>query len=292
MLKPLVKWAGGKRQLLSELVDRLPKKWETYYEPFVGGGALLIELYRRRMLKSAVISDLNGELINLYNVVKNCPYELIKILSNIEFKNEKDTYLKLRERFNEIIGNPKYSIERAALFLYLNKHCYNGLWRVNKAGKFNVPFGRYKSPNMPSRELILEFSNMLRNVQILNIDFEKAVSSAHKGDFVYFDPPYQPVSETAYFTDYTSKGFDYSEQKRLAKVCKRLTKKGVYVMVSNSNTDEIKNLYDSFYIFIVNANRFINSKADRRRGATEVIITNYKVERRNNISSYTLDVFI
>ncbi len=291
MLKPLVKWAGGKRQLLLELVKRLPKKWETYYEPFVGGGALLIELYKRRMLKSAVISDLNEELINLYNVVKNYPHELIETLNNTEFKNEKDTYLKLRERFNEIIGNPEYSIERAVLFLYLNKHCYNGLWRVNKAGKFNVPFGRYKNPSMPSQELILEFSNMLRNVEILNVDFEEAVSSARRGDFVYFDPPYQPVSETAYFTDYTSGGFDYSEQKRLAKVCKKLTKKGVYVMVSNSNTDEIKDLYYNFYIFIVNANRFINSRADKRKGATEVIITNYEIEKRNR-GVYTLDVFI
>ena len=291
MLKPLVKWAGGKRQLLLELVKRLPKKWETYYEPFVGGGALLIELYKRRMLKSAVISDLNEELINLYKVVKNYPHELIEMLSSTEFKNEKDTYLKLRERFNEIIGNPEYSIERAVLFLYLNKHCYNGLWRVNKAGKFNVPFGRYKNPSMPSQELILEFSNMLRNVEILNVDFEEAVSSAHRGDFVYFDPPYQPVSETAYFTDYTSGGFDYSEQKRLAKVCKKLTKKGVYVMISNSNTDEIKDLYDNFHISIVNANRFINSRADKRKGATEVIITNYEIEKRNR-GVYTLDVFI
>ena len=292
MLKPLVKWAGGKRQILPELMKRLPKNWETYYEPFVGGGALLIELYKRRMLKSAVISDLNEELINLYNVVKNYPHKLVEMLNNTEFKNERDTYLKLRERFNEIIGNPEYCIERAALFLYLNKHCYNGLWRVNKAGKFNVPFGRFKNPSMPSQELILEFSNMLRNVEILNVDFEKAVSSAYQGDFVYFDPPYQPVSETAYFTDYTSRGFDYSEQKRLAKVCKKLTKKGVYVMVSNSNTDEIKDLYDNFYIFIVNANRFINSKADRRRGATEVIITNYEIGRKSTVSSYTLDVFI
>jgi len=280
MLKPLVKWAGGKRQLLSELVKRLPENWKTYYEPFVGGGALLIELYRRKLLNSAVISDLNEELINLYNVVKNNPHELIETLKNEEFKNEKDAYLKLRERFNDIIGNPEQRIERAALFLYLNKHCYNGLWRVNKAGKFNVPFGRYKNPNMPSQKLILEFSNMLRSVEILNVDFERAVLSANEGDFVYFDPPYQPVSETAYFTDYTSNGFDYSEQRRLAKVCKKLTERGVYFMVSNSNTDEIKRLYDDFNIFVVNANRFINSKADKRTGATEVIVTNYEVEKR------------
>ncbi|KUJ94434.1 MULTISPECIES: DNA adenine methylase [Archaeoglobus] len=291
MLKPLVKWAGGKRQLLPELIKRVPSNWDTYYEPFVGGGALLIELYNQRRLKSAVISDLNEELINLYKVVKNNPAELIEALNNPHFKNEKETYLKLRKRFNEIIGNPEYSVERASLFLYLNKHCYNGLWRVNKKGKFNVPFGRYTNPSMPSEELILEFSKMLKNVEILNYDFEEAVKSSREGDFVYFDPPYQPVSDTAYFTDYTSQGFDYSEQKRLAKVCKKLSKRGVYVMVSNSNTDEIKELYDDFYIFVVNANRFINSKADRRKGATEVIITNYEIKGGEE-RMCTLDTFI
>jgi len=240
MLKPLVKWAGGKRQLLPELTKRLPEKWKTYYEPFVGGGALLIELYKKKMLKSAVISDLNEELINLYCVVKNRPYELIEMLSNADFKNEKETYLKLRERFNEIIGNPEYSIERAALLLYLNKHCYNGLWRVNKAGKFNVPFGRYKNPSMPSRKHILEFSSMLKSVEILNLDFEKAVSFASEGDFVYFDPPYQPVSETAYFTDYTSTGFDYSEQKRLAKVCDLRFHYGLLIQGVFSYLSEVK----------------------------------------------------
>lgn len=279
MLKPLVKWAGGKRQILPELIKRVPENWNVYYEPFIGGGALLIELYNRGKINFAVISDLNAELINLYKVIKYKPYELIAELKNTEFKNDRETYFKLRERFNEIIGNPEYSVERAALFVYLNRHCYNGLWRVNRSGKFNVPFGRYKNPSMPSDEAILEFSKMLEKVKIFNVDFEDAVKDAKKGDFVYFDPPYQPVSKTAYFTDYTSYGFDYSEQKRLARVAKELSKKGVYVMVSNSNTEEIKDLYADFHIFVINANRFINSRADKRKGAREVIITNYKIKK-------------
>ncbi len=238
----------------------------------------MVELYNRRKLSRAVISDLNGELINLYNVIKSKPDELIEVLKNKELKNEKSVYYKLRDRFNEIIGDPKYDVERATLFLYLNRHCYNGLWRVNKSGKFNVPFGRYKNPSMPSEKMILEFSKLLENVKILNVDFERAVETAKNGDFVYFDPPYQPVSETAYFTDYTSQGFDFSEQKRLAKVARKLSKKGVFVMISNSNTEEIRELYSGFNVVTVEANRFINSKADRRKGAAEVIITNYEIK--------------
>ncbi len=276
-LRPLVKWAGGKRQLLPELMSRTPPHWNVYYEPFVGGGALLVELYNRGVLGKATISDLNEELINLYTVVRDKPDELIEALKNDEFKNDRSTYLKLRKRFNEIMGKPEYRVERAALFIYLNRHGYNGLWRVNSKGEFNVPFGRYKNPSMPSPQLIFEFSRMLRNVEVLNVDFEEVVSKASKGDFVYFDPPYQPVSETANFTDYTSDGFDYSEQKRLAKVCRELTDRGVYVMVSNSYTQEVLDLYEGFYVHTVKANRFINSKADRRKGISEVIITNYEV---------------
>jgi DNA adenine methylase len=291
MLKPLVKWAGGKRQLLPELIKRIPKKWETYYEPFVGGGALLVELYNRRKLKTAVISDLNEELINLYNVIKTKPVELIRKLKIGDFRNEKSVYYMSRDRFNEIIGDPKYEVERASLFLYLNRHCYNGLWRVNKSGKFNVPFGRYRNPRIPSEKMIMEFSKLLENVKILNVDFERAIEAAKSGDFVYFDPPYQPVSETAYFTDYTSHGFDYSEQKRLAKVAKKLSKKGVFIMISNSNTEEIRELYTGFNVAVVEANRFINSKADRRKGASELIITNYPTENENlrfpKIESFT-----
>ena len=289
MLRPIVKWAGGKRQLLPELMRRLPPKWNTYYEPFIGGGALLVELYNKKLLTSTVISDLNEELINLYQVIKKYPLELIKQISSPDYKNDKETYLKQRERFNEIIGNSKFKVERAALFLYLNRHCYNGLWRVNKSGKFNVPFGRYKNPNMPSKELILEFSKMLEKVRIMSTDFENAVKSATKGDLVYFDPPYQPISSTAYFTDYTSKGFGFQEQERLARVFNELSDKGVFVILSNSESKEIYDLYKNHHLTVVEVNRAINSKGDKRTGAKEVIITNYLVKRKIKIK--TLDEF-
>jgi len=274
-LKPIVKWAGGKRQLLPELLKRLPEKWNYYFEPFVGGGALLVELYKQNRITKAVISDLNQELVNLYKVVKEKPLELIEILKLNSFKNEKEIYLKLRTRFNEIIGNQKYDIERAALFIYLNRHCYNGLWRVNKKGKFNVPFGKYKNPSMPSEDLIITFSRMLKKVEILYADFEETVKNARKDDFVYFDPPYQPISSTAHFTDYTTNGFNFSEQKRLAHVFKELSRKGVFVMMSNSDIENIRNIYSEYNIYVVQANRFINSNTKKRKGIHELIITNY-----------------
>ena len=280
-LKPLVKWAGGKRQLLSKLIEKLPAKWKNYYEPFVGGGALLVELYNRNLLKKAIISDLNKDLINLYNVVKYKPYDLIEALKDTKFKNDRETYIQLRERFNEIRDSHDNEVECAALFIYLNRHGYNGLWRVNKEGKFNVPFGKYKNPSMPDDDLILEFSKMLQNVEILNEDFEHAVRTAESGDFIYFDPPYLPISKTSNFTDYTSEGFDIEEQKRLARLCKELSDRRVYIMVSNSDTSEITKLYekyDDFYIYRVTSNRLINSKTDRRKGAREVIITNYEAK--------------
>ncbi len=275
MVKPLLKWAGGKRQLLGQLISRLPPEWNTYYEPFVGGGALLCELYNLGLLRRAVISDLNKELINFYQVVQSSPDKLADALCDDRFKNDRASYLAIRDRFNAIRSSPGRDIERAALFCYLNRHCYNGLWRVNQSGEFNVPFGRYKKPSMPTADQIAGFSRMLQNVEIMDVDFAEAVKSARAGDFVYFDPPYQPVSKTAYFTSYTADGFDTEEQARLAELCKRLRERGVYVMVSNSNMPEIRGLYEGFEIEVVGANRSINSRASRRKGTAEVIMTSY-----------------
>ncbi len=275
MVKPIVKWAGGKRQILKHLLERIPIEWDIYYEPFAGGLALLTALYTKGKIGKAVISDLNEELINLYVVIKERPQDLLKELRKKIYHNDKETYLKLREEFNRIRGNQSYDVRRAALFLYLNRHGYNGLWRVNSKGEFNVPFGRYKNPKMPDEKHIMKFHEMLKNITILNEDFEIAVRNINENDFVYFDPPYQPVSKTAYFTDYTSAGFDSKEQRRLAALCRKLDEKGVYFMVSNSDTPLIRELYEGFNIYVVEANRNINSKADRRKGITEVIITNY-----------------
>jgi DNA adenine methylase len=275
---PFIKWAGGKRQLLAELDCRLPDSWDTYYEPFVGGGALLVHLENKGLLQKAVISDLNSELINLYRVVQDTPGTLITALSNEEFQNNEDAYRTLKERFNQLIGSRTKAIERAALLIYLNKHGFNGLWRVNRKGKFNVPFGSYKKRSIPSDTSILKFSAMLEKVKIENRDFAAAVRTAKRGDFIYFDPPYQPLSKTANFTDYNSRGFPFSEQERLAQLFRRLTKKGVRIMLSNSKVPEIEDLYKDFRIESVNAKRFINCNGERRRGIQEIIVTNYSCE--------------
>jgi len=277
VLRPFVKWAGGKRQLLYEIGKRLPESWNTYYEPFVGGGALLVNLQNEERISRAVISDLNSELINLYNVVKKNPDTLIDALSGKEFENNEDAFRNLKHEFNTLTGLPGNDIRRAVLLIYLNKHGYNGLWRVNSQGKFNVPFGRYPKGNMPTEHSILKFSKMLKNVKILNRDFEQVVKSATKGDFVYFDPPYHPVSKTASFTDYNLNGFTFDDQIRLANVFKTLSKKGVRLMLSNSKVSEIEDLFPGFTIDTVEAKRFINCNGKRRSGTKEIIVTNYYV---------------
>lgn len=280
MLRPLVKWAGGKRWLIPELIARLPQGWRRYYEPFAGGVALLVELYNRGLLQSGVISDTNQELVNLYLVVKGSPHQLIEALKALPYGNNPASYYSARERFNSLMGKGD-PIERAALFLYLNRHCYNGLWRVNTRGEFNVPFGRYERPSLPSEGDILKFHDMLQRIEVRNVDFEDAVVDVGREDLVYFDPPYQPISETSYFTDYTSEGFTIKDQVRLARVFQELSDRGSYVILSNSDVEEIRTLYAKFHVEEVVANRFINSKTDRRRGARELVITNYEVKRRS-----------
>lgn len=227
------------------------------------------------MINNALISDLNGELINFYNVIKYDLNEFLEYVKNNNLKNDSIDYYKLRDEYNNIIGNNNYKIRRAVLFLYFNKHAYNGLWRVNSNNKFNVPFGKYKTVNIFDYNNIFNFSVMLKNIEILNSDFEITAGKAQKNDFVYFDPPYQPLNKTSSFTGYTKNGFDYKEQLRLFKVFRELTDKGVNVMLSNSYNDKMMELYNEFKIDIVNVNRFINSNASKRQGLKEIIVTNY-----------------
>ena len=272
---PLLKWAGGKRQLLDKLNERSPKKWGTYFEPFVGGGAFLVNLQNQGKISRAVISDLNKELINLYRVVKTDPEKLIHELHNPIFQNDEDSFKEIKTEFNEIIGTNSKKIKRAAFLIYLNKHGFNGLWRVNSKGKYNVPFGCHAKRSLPSDQAIINFHNMLENVTILSDDFQKAVESARKNDFVYFDPPYHPISKTASFTDYNSNGFKFQDQERLAKLFKNLADKDVFVMLSNSQIQIIEDLYVGFNIKQVEAKRFINCNGERRNGILEIIVTNY-----------------
>ena len=272
--KPFVKWAGGKRQILDKLKKLVPEDFNTYYEPFVGGGALLFDLAP----KNAVINDSNEELINVFNVLCNDKKysKMCRYLNKFERKHDEEFYYEIRnidrnkKKFNKLNDS-----KRAARTIYLNKSCFNGLYRVNSKGEFNVPFGKKTKVNTYDGENLLNVHSYLtlNNISILCTDFEDAVSTAKEGDFVYFDPPYD--SDTSTFNSYTEDGFNKDEQRRLAKVFKELDKKGVKVMLSNHNTILIKELYKDYNFHIIEAKRSINSNGKKRGKVEEVIITNY-----------------
>lgn len=276
-VKPLLKWAGGKRQLLPYLILNIPEKFSVYYEPFAGGLALLLELYNSGRLKRALISDVNPDLIELYKLIKNRSYDIIEELQNMKFKNKEDDYYRARDLYNSL--DTRENPEKAALMIYLNRHSYNGLYRVNSSGRFNVPFGRYSNPSMPSAETITSFSRSLRNVEILNQDFESAVSKATENDFVYFDPPYDPVSRSSNFTSYSSGGFDPEQQIRLSSVFKEVSDRGSNVMESNSDSPLIYGLYRNYRISRIKARRNINSLPAGRGEIGELIVTNYDADK-------------
>jgi len=263
--KPFVKWAGGKSQLLDELVPRVPDSYGTYYEPFVGGGALFFALSPTR----AVLSDMNEELVNVYVVLRDSVEEVIDLLKT--YPMDKDFYYRLRA----VEPSELSPVQRACRFIYLNKTCYNGLYRVNSKGRFNVPYGRYRNRTICDEVGLRQASRTLKGVTIMAADFEESVRSATGGDFVYFDPPYHPLSESSNFTGYIPDGFGDVEQSRLARVARELSARGVYVMISNSDTEFVRSLYAGFRIERVWARRSINCKQDRRGPVSELIITNY-----------------
>jgi DNA adenine methylase len=238
LVQPFLKWAGGKRQLLPDILPLIPKGFNRYFEPFVGGGAVLFALQPQ----VATINDPNLELINCYQTIKNHPQALIQLAST--YKNDSDAYYQVRELDRSAAFQSLSSLERAARLLYLNKTCYNGLFRVNRQGQFNVPFGSYKNPIIADPEVIHAISTYLNQADILylNGDFARAVQQATRGDFVYFDPPYDPVSETASFTSYSLNGFDREQQVRLQQTCDALTERGVKWLLSNSDTPFIRRL--------------------------------------------------
>ena len=274
LVTPFLKWVGGKRQLIPVISESISKNFirHNYYEPFVGGGAILFHLYP----KKAVINDFNEELINVYKTIKENPEELITDLRT--HKNDPDYFYDIRalDRKNDFL---KLSdIERASRVIYLNKTCYNGLYRVNSSGEFNSPFGRYENPNIVNEPIIRAVSNYLNdnNITILNGDFEDALKGIKKGDFVYFDPPYHPVSASSNFTGYVQGGFLESDQIRLKVLCDKLNDEGVKFLLSNSATQFIENLYKDYTIRYVKANRAINSNAKKRGEIDEVLIKNYE----------------
>ena len=270
---PFLKWAGGKRQLLDRISERMPQNYNNYYEPFIGGGAVLFGLQPER----AVINDINESLINTYRIIANSPQELIESVKELDSKigeDGKKYYYDLREHYNDKLMKKEFDTELSALFIFINKHCFNGLYRVNGKGLFNVPYNNSKRESI-DEESIMAVSEYLKNVTIMSGDFEVACQGAEKGDFVFLDSPYAPLNPSS-FESYTKEGFDIESHKRLARVFDELTERGCYCMLTNHNTDFINNLYGNkdYKIDIVSVKRMINSDASKRTGE-EVIICNY-----------------
>lgn len=272
LVMPFLKWVGGKRQLIAEIEPLLPSRISTYYEPFVGGGALFFH----KQPTKAVINDYNAELINVYETIRDDVDALIGHLATHE--NESEYFYEIRaldrqEGFNELS-----KVERASRVIYLNKTCFNGLYRVNSSGEFNTPFGRYKNPNIINDTVLKAVSNYLQKneIKLLSGDFEDSLKGARKGSFVYLDPPYDPISKSSNFTGYVQGGFGNDEQIRLRNACINLDRKGVKFLLSNSSTAFMKDLYKEFKIVEVGASRHINSVGSKRGEVTEILVRNYE----------------
>jgi len=292
-IKPFLKWVGGKTQLLPEIRKFYPfgSGITKYAEPFVGGGAVLFDVLSATDLQEVYISDLNSELINAYIVIRDNVVELLDILqqkqdeySPLDFEKRKEHFYAQRDNFNKLkhIPSDDNCIIRAALMIYLNKTCFNGLYRVNRKGDYNVPMGAYKQPLICDRENLLLLSEKLKKVKIQQASYKEVDSFADENTFVYFDPPYRPLTKTANFTSYTETDFDDIEQLELAQFVKNLSNRGCKVLASNSdpkNTDENDNFFDNAYfglnIHRVQASRMINSKGSSRGKISELLISNY-----------------
>lgn len=267
---PFLKWAGGKRQLISQIDPFLPNDFDLYIEPFVGGGTLFFYL----LPEKAVLIDSNRVLINVYRVIKENVEELIELLRN--HKNEENYYYKIRsldrdpESFSQLSN-----IKKASRTIYMNRCCYNGLYRVNSKGQFNVPFGRYKNPNFCDEKNLKAVNMFLQDVKIIHDSFERCLDSADENTFLYLDPPYFPLSKTSSFTSYTKENFTKADQIKLKEIIDKLTDRGCKIMLSNSHNDFILNLYEDYSIKEVRAKRAINSNALKRGAIKEVLIMNY-----------------
>ena len=262
---PFLKWAGGKRRLVPELIQRLPSSWRRYYEPFVGGGALFFALHTAE----AVLSDANEELINCYEVVRDSVEELIDSLG--QHSNTKEYFLGIRSLPLQGIG----PVERASRFIYLNRTCFNGLYRVNKAGLFNTPFAHYKNPQLCPEDSLRRASEVLAGVELLTADYQTALENCEKGDLVYLDPPYVPLGGYSDFRRYHSDVFDADDHQVLATRFHDLHLRGCYVMLSNSYCDAVMELYREWNIHVVEARRNINSDGTKRGPVREVVVTNF-----------------
>lgn len=273
-IAPFVKWAGGKRQLLTHIRERMPEKFNTYYEPFVGGGAVLFDL----LPDNSVINDINKALINAYRQIGTSPDEFLDVVNKLDdemWDDGKKYYYHIREKYNDKLMRQEYDVELAAMLVFINKHCYNGLYRVNAQGLFNVPYNNSRRGSVDA-ESILEVSKYLKNVTILEGDFEDACHLAKEGDFVFLDSPYAPLNPTS-FESYTKEGFDVESHIRLARLFDELTERGCFCMLTNHNTEFINELYGNkgYRMDVVSVKRMINSDANNRVGE-EIIICNYQ----------------
>ena len=272
-IAPFVKWAGGKRQLIPQIRERMPEKYNDYYEPFVGGGAVIFDL----LPANALINDINKALINTYRTICNESDAFLKEVNRLDndmWEDGKKYYYSIREHYNDKLMRSEYDVELAALFVFINKHCFNGLYRVNGKGLFNVPYNNSRRVSV-DENVIIATSEYLRGVTIIDGDFEFACKDAKKGDFIFLDSPYAPLNPTS-FESYTKEGFDIESHKRLAKLYDELTARGCYCMLTNHNTELINELYGNkdYKIDVVSVKRMINSDASNRVGE-EVIICNY-----------------
>ena len=272
-IAPFVKWAGGKRQLIPQIRERMPEQFNNYYEPFVGGGAVIFEL----LPGNALINDINRALINAYQMICDHPKEFLQEINRLDaemWEDGKEYYYSLREHYNDKLMKDEFDVELAALFVFINKHCFNGLYRVNGKGLFNVPYNNSRRSSVDEQS-IMEISEYLRNVTIISGDFEAACEGASAGDFVFIDSPYAPLNPTS-FESYTKEGFDIESHRRLANLFDELTARGCYCMLTNHNTELINELYGNkgYTIDVVSVKRMINSDASNRVGE-EVIICNY-----------------
>lgn len=278
--RPFLKWVGGKGQLLGAISPLFPTDFGSFYEPFAGGGAVFFHL----LPETAHINDINKKLITTYRIIKQSPAELIQSLKEIEVEylalseaKRKDYFLKKRSLFNE---ENNLDLDIATLMVFLNKTCFNGMYRENSRGEFNVPFGRYINPKICDEDNIQLCSKVLKKVKLTSTSYTDTVSGAKRGDFVYLDPPYDPISDTSSFTSYSSNSFDKKDQIYLMDLFTELDKRGCYVMLSNSATDFIKDIYKGYNFYLVKARRSINSKGANRGTIDEIVITNYKAGRK------------
>lgn len=277
--KPFLKWAGGKSQLLKQFTRFYPRKFAAYYEPFVGSGAVYFHLYGLNMngelgnsMTKVHLSDSNHELMNCYHVIRDRVNDLVAALVVYKTNHSKTHYYEVRSQDAESLNN----VQRAARFIYLNKTCFNGLYRVNSKGRFNVPMGKYKNPAILDVVTLANVRAALHGVELKTQNFKKVLEHAKSGDFVYFDPPYHPLTSTSNFTSYTQDSFGEKQQRELADVVRELDRKGCKVMVSNSWTPLILDLYKHFDLKEVKASRIINSKSEKRGKISEVVVMNYE----------------